>query len=467
MKKEIRTAIKDIMQNQNLEESIPLYGNAYINSVYEYGMIRLVLTYYTMKEVEDEVGAGLDDYLSNVLDEIHTILFESLLSSEIKSDSEQLIERLDSIRNEMTKKMTLLTAYTDALQLHEYVLNRIEYAVTGEKIEVEESELAAKIFQYLFSDNDKMVVNSKIQLVTGQLPIRMTKNRFYDYLTDTLNIYTGSEKPSFDDFISMLKSTALLETPEGYGEEYKEIAEVISVLEKTNYKEIQLEEYQKLMEQFSLTTDYLSGMVSNYLFVMEIINNMYVVLLAKDFQNNQNDNVDTCLDMLKGLHNAYLSSGDIPDSVDEGFIKIEGRQEELGEEIMQLESVLPDVISQQQDTISWMMAEKIFANLSKASKLLSNSLFVELKEQSSTVEITDSVYITKKRDELVQLLTSFFDTHTKEMNRAVMASLFSCMPVLFNSQQEIKEYIEYSLNHCNNESELMACAGIIEDLMAE
>ena len=53
------------------------------------------------------------------------------------------------------------------------------------------------------------------------------------------------------------------------------------------------------------------------------------------------------------------------------------------------------------------------------------------------------------------------------MNRAVMASLFASMPVLFNSQDEIKEYIEYSLGHCGNSSELMACAKILDDLMAE
>jgi hypothetical protein len=48
-----------------------------------------------------------------------------------------------------------------------------------------------------------------------------------------------------------------------------------------------------------------------------------------------------------------------------------------------------------------------------------------------------------------------------------MAALFSNMPVLFNSQQEVKDYIEYSLNHCNNRSELMACAKILEDMIAE
>ncbi|MDO5156717.1 MAG: hypothetical protein Q4D51_12205 [Eubacteriales bacterium] len=467
MKKENRVAIKDIMQNTNLENSIPTYGNAYINASYEYSLIRLLLNYYTMKEVEDELGAGHDAYLALVMEEIHTIIFEAFLTKENTTEHERLVKKMDEMRNAMTKKMTVLTAYTDALQLYEYVLNRIEYGITGEQIAVEESALASKVFQYLFSDVDKMVVNSKIQMVTGQLPIRMTKNRFFDYLTDTLNIYTGSDQTSIDDFVSMLKSTALLELPEGYGVDYKEIADVIQVLETTNYKMLDANAFAAIMEQFSFTTQHLSGLVSNYLLVMEIINNLYAVLLAKPFENSQNESVDVCIQMIQGLHDAYVTAGEIPESVDEGFEKIEGRQEELGEDIMQYESILPDVLDGQTEMISWMMADEIFSKLSVIAKLLSNSMFIDLDQDEQTGEFADTEYITKKRDELVGLLTQFFEQHTKEMNRAVMAALFSCMPVLFNSQQEIKDYIEYSLNHCNNDSELMACAKILEEMMAE
>ena len=467
MKKENRTILKDIMQNRDLERSIPAYGNVYINTAYEYSLIRLVLNYYTMKEVEDELGAGLDDYLSGMLDQIHTIIFEVLLSGDIKEDQKEIISRIDSLRREMTHKMTLLTAYTDALQIYEYVLNRVEYGITGETVEVEESELAAQVFQYLFSDNDKMVVNSKIQMVTGQLPIRMTKNRFFDYLTDTLNIYTGSDKSSVNDFVSMLKSTALLELPSEYGKEYQEIAGVIRVLEETDYKSLTLDSYKMLMEQFSMTAAHLSGLVSNYLLVMEIINNLYAAILAKPYEQCGEDSVTACIAMLQGLHDAFVSAGEIPESVDEGFMIIEGRQEEIGEELMQYESILPDVLGGQADTISWMMAEQIFGSLDMISKLLSSSLFIDLESDESVLGVADSDYITSVRDELVGMLSEFFEKHPKEVNRAVMASLFSGMPVLFNSQQEIKDYIEYSLNHCNNNSELMACAKILEEMMAE
>lgn len=466
MKKENKNIIRNVLQDNDLEMNLAAYGHAYMNAAYEYSLIRLLLNYYTIKEIQDDTnGIAKDDYLSATVDKLHTIMFQTILSDELEIDFDSLIVSLQQIRKEMTDKMTVLTAYTDSLQIYEYVMNRIEYTVKGESFPVDETQLATKIFQYLFCDNDKMVVNSKIQMVTSQLPIRMTKNRFFDYLTDTLNIYQGSDQSALDDFIAMLKSTALLELPQGYDDAYPVIANFIQVLSTCDYKNLDMETYTALMEQFSFTTDYLTELVSNYLLVMEIVNDLLVSLIAFLYQNSDSETVSVCIDMLKALHNAFVSESDIPDSVDEGFVQIEGVQEELGEDILQFESILNEVLTKHQDTISWMMSDKIFNGLSMISKLLSGSLFVDLEKKDEVNEPADADYIIEKRDELVALLTTFFDEHSREINRAVMAALFSNMPVLFNSQQEVKEYIEYSLGHCSNAGELMACAKILEDIM--
>ena len=468
MKKEDKKSIRDIMQHKDLEMNLPAYAGAYMNAAYEYSLIRLVLNYYTMKEVWDDTGnVSGDQYLSEVMGRIHTLLFQTILSDELKEDYTVSIEEINALRNKLTQKMTILTAYTDALQLYEYVLNRIEYGITGEMVPVDESELAARVFKYLFEDNDKMVINSKIQMVTGQLPIRMTKGRFFDYLTDTLKIYNGSDKSALDDFVKMLRTTVLLDLPEGYGKDYPEIVKVIKTLEELDFKKIDFTAYHALMEQFSITTAHLTELVSNYLLAMEIVNDFYAALLALPYEKNEEEEIKTCIHMLRGLHDAFVASGEIPESVDDGFMQIEGIQEMLGEDIMQFESILPEVLSEHKDTISWIMSDKIFTGLTLISKLLSNSLFIDLEVKNNEEETADLEYITTKRDELVKDLKEFFENHGKELNRAVMASMFSNMPVLFNSQQEIKDYIEYSLNHCGNSSELMACTKILEDLMEE
>lgn len=467
MKTEDRKVLKEIKRHQELETNLPVYGNAYINSVYEYNLIRLVLNYYTLKEVFDEGGTiHSDNLMVDTLEKIHTIIFEALMNNN-DTDIADCIERLDAIRNELTDRMVVLTAYTDALQIYEYVLNRVEYGITNATYDVDVDKLCERLFKYIFNDNDKMVINSKIQMVTAQLPVRMTKSKFFDYINETLNIYKSSDKSSVDSFVDMVISTAVLEKPKGFGDIYPEIYKLIEQLEDTDFKSLDIDYYKAVMEQFSMTTVHLTDIVSNHLILMEIVNALYSILLAFPYQRNENEPCTVAISMISSLHDAYISNGEIPTEVDEQFEKIEGVQEQLSEDILQFEGALQDVLEDAGDEISWIMADEIFSRLDKISKLMSNSLFIDLDEDNIEGDNADSDYISEKRDRLVAAFTTFFESHKREVNRAVMGAVFSNMPVLFNSIQEIKDYIEYSLNHCNNDSEIMACAKILDEMMAE
>jgi hypothetical protein len=465
MKSEERSAIKNISKNKDIETNLPIYGNSYMNAVYEYNMIRLTLNYYTMKEVVDEGGViHEDEALLSLLEDVHSIIFATIINK--SEDVSEAIGKLHDIRKKLTDRMFVLTAYTDALQIYEYILNRIEYGITGDNYEVDANDLCERVFKYLFSDNDKMVINSKIQMVTAQLPVRMTKSKFFDYLNATLNIYIGSDVEAVDDFVDMLRSTALLKKPAEYETLYPEIYNLINLLETTDYKKMEADTFGSVMEQFGMTTSRLTELVSNHLLAMEIVNALYSVLLSIGYQHNEQDSIKSCENMIKSLHGAFISESDIPSEVDDEFYVIEGRQEILGEDILQFESILPDAL-EKTDEISWMMAEKIFNNLSMISKLMGNSLFIDLDKESLDLSASDVEYINKKRDELVNEFTAFFAEHTKDVNRAVMGAVFSNMPVLFNSMQETKDYIEHSITACGNDSELMACAKILDEMMEE
>ena len=65
MNTEDRRIIKEIRKRKDLEVNLPAYGNIYINAAYEYNLIRLVLNYYTIKEVFDEGGSIVSDELLN------------------------------------------------------------------------------------------------------------------------------------------------------------------------------------------------------------------------------------------------------------------------------------------------------------------------------------------------------------------------------------------------------------------
>ena len=80
MKSADKKVMKEIAKHRDLEMNIPAYGNAYMNASYEYSLLRLVLNYYTMKEVEDEGGSiANDDFLLETMDQIHTIFISDII----------------------------------------------------------------------------------------------------------------------------------------------------------------------------------------------------------------------------------------------------------------------------------------------------------------------------------------------------------------------------------------------------
>ena len=108
-----------------------------------------------------------------------------------------------------------------------------------------------------------------------------------------------------------------------------------------------------------------------------------------------------------------------------------------------------------------------YADLNLISKLLCNSVFIDLKPDSLEPEIADKDYVNKVRDRLLEEFSASFAANPKLINRARMAMVLGNVPVFFNSQQEIQDYLNYALEHCNNSSELKAVIAILDEMMEE
>ncbi len=51
-----------------------------------------------------------------------------------------------------------------------------------------------------------MTINYKIQDVIGQLPVRLTKNKFFEMLSDGMSVYEGGTKESLNSFLYMIRT---------------------------------------------------------------------------------------------------------------------------------------------------------------------------------------------------------------------------------------------------------------------
>lgn len=467
MKKTGKILLTDIKADRNREENIGKFQQLLGTAFTKYAAIKLSLNYFTMLEMIEDMEEGRKEEIQNYMDSIKLALKQTVLSGKAVTDIE--ISDVTKIRDRVIYKMKILTAYTDALEIYEYILNRREAEVKGEAEEYIDTEaLADAMFRYVFADNDKLVVNSKIQSFIGQLPVRMTKNRFFDIIANTLSIYKGSEKEAVDDFIETLFGAALIDLPEGFETEYRDLYDIYQTLKETDYKTLTMETYIKLTGLLDAASVLINNAVTDYLMLQEIINDALVLLLTGNLSDAAY--LDRKYEAAAAILNGIMDADDIYEAscdFDSLFEELMGAQEEAYEVLAFLDGALYDLNSTYGDMYGAELREN-FDRLAKADRLTSSSLFIDMNKEISVVNnAADEAFINQRKDYTIQKFRELFQTVTKTEQRSIMAKVLSVMPVFFNSQQEIKDYFEYTLSRCGDDSELTACERIINDLMSE
>ena len=126
---------------------------------------------------------------------------------------------MNHLRDEITDKMDVLTAYTDRMICYEYVLNRMELKYLSKKelseklAAFEEEEYMKMLEGYLFGSKDQKVALDKIRLIMGQIPVHMTKNKLFERIGEALTLYQDGDKSALDGFLYMVRTSAMLYEP--------------------------------------------------------------------------------------------------------------------------------------------------------------------------------------------------------------------------------------------------------------
>lgn len=463
MQKQDRLVLKQIGNKQNMKENLPKYA-AFMSGTYlEYSFIQLAMNLYTLQERMREY-AVTDPYVEEALDAVQKFTGFYVLDKKYEN-READRQQIHEIRNRITAKMRILTSYTDALQVYEYILNRLEYSYEIVEDDMDTEAYGRKVFQYLFQENDKMVINSKIQMVVSQLPVRITKNRFYDIINESLNIYTGSECSTVDDFAETIRACSGLYRPEGFETEYPRLFQTLQTLEDLDYRNLPREDWRRYTDQLAETASYIEEIVTDYLLLEEVVNDLYAVMTAGIYVEYDTKEMGYAAKVLECVLDAMANETPISPMAEDCFFALEGAPEALSEKLMQGEGALFDIWSGQQDLLRELSLLEEYADLNLISKLLCNSIFIDLKPDSLAPEVADSIYINQVRDGLVEEFSRSFAAGNKWMNRARMAMVLGNVPVFFNSQQEISDYLNYALEHCNNASELKAVVAILDEIM--
>lgn len=463
-----------IQADKDREDNILKYQRLLGTAFNDYSTIKLSMNLFTLYErIADLLDTeSPDEDMMQVRDEmeqyINTLSFSLRNVFVDKKPDDSLISDISSIRDKITADMKLLTFYVDAYEIYEYILNRKEPKFRDEElIEIDSAQLAETMFDFVFAEDDKLLINTRIQDMIAQLPVRMTKSHFFDIISNSLMIYRGGEKKSVDGFIESIRDAALLDEPKGLSDRYASLYEFYKELRSVNYESIDKDTVSSLSDKISENADKISAICSDYMMMTEVINDILVVLYTEGLKDSSylDDRYDTASTIISSIVTAtdiYEASA----GFDELFVKLEGAQEDAYETLASLNANFDDLYNTYYEMYEGDI-QNAFDNLSKVDRLTSTSLFMDIENSglSVVVDEADEIYINEEKNSLVEDFKAHFEKLGKSERRSVMAKVMSLMPVFFNTKQEIKEYFEYALSSCSDLAEMTACKELIDDLI--
>lgn len=473
MNKNIKHINKEIQNGKLLEENIPMLFNQLADHYNINASVRLAMHYFAFYEAYCDDENTWSKEAGKVTDQLNQIIKENILESQSGIGREEAIRAIDAIRKDIMARMEALTAFTDIFQTYEYVLNRLEYRFKEEATTFDEKEFSKEILQYIFDTEDNLIINEKIKDIIGQLPIRITKQKYFELLKGSILAYIGADSSSLKSYLYMLKTSAMLYREADMEILYPDLWEKKEFLSHLEYKDITKEGFDKALSTLQAATITLEIETTVYFSLQEIVNEVYSLLLCSPYAGmvsmETNPAEKAAIDILKEINQLFIGREKLEISTDvlDKFADVEGIQEELSYEISTMEDSLFEIDLNHKALASSLMLDQVLQVLFRTKDLQSNSLFIDLDTNKTDAAIVDEAKAEKEVKALEEELVALFNDHDRVISRAVMANTLNKMPVFFIDHKEVMDYVIYSLERCTDIYEKAACYEIINEIMSE
>lgn len=462
---ELSSAVRELTKGKKASENLVIYTKELSALYSNMSHLRLAINYYTFSEIYYELSKDKREIISDELDVIQKLVEMVMLSTEI--DFQQSEDIIVKLRSDIISKIEILTAFTDKLQIYEYILNRVEFRFNESEYDENyyRNDFERDIYNYVINDRDNAVINMKLAMVMGELPMRLSKNKFFDILKDSFSIYKESEIGSVNDFEYRLRTASGMYTPEGMDRYFAQLNKYLEDFAAVDYSEITKEQFEQLRMEMDVAGELAREYADVFVLITEIINDIYSIVLCKGLIYD-NDSKDKLTDIVAASKSVIDGNTEPDIELAEQFIQFEGVQERLGMLISNPESAMDKIYEINSKVIEHIGMEEDFKRLDKISKLQSTSTFADLEEDTSLKALADDKYIQNIVDGLITDFTKIFENNVRYYNRAVMAAVVSNVPAYFNNLDEFKSYVHVALSQCSDVAEQKACMTLINMMIA-
>lgn len=479
MSSKIRNCVRDLEKNKNPKELLPEYVKQYMQLNDSYARIKLMMEYYMFYET---VSEGINPYIASAkdtADQLHEIIETFFEKNPSKEETKALAGQLLELRQGVVDRMQVLTAYVDCFVVYEYILNRVQYRFEDLEMLPEDSVFAQDLVNFIFSSQDNVTISDNIRFALGQLPMRMTRSRYFDLIKDSVSIYKGSDKSSLDSFLYMFRTNAMLYRDDNMEQYFTEFVPVLEELSSLDYETIDQKTYQIYAEKIRVSASKLNDVSDLYMQLGQLINEMYAICATVNYAEDREETDVTSI-VIRGINALFLEkdseiwklSKETPVESEEEklywlgeqFIQVEGKQENLYDGLNMAGAALEEIRESQKDEIESLGLSNEFTTLKKLFLMTSNSTFAELEEQTLEEKVTEQM-AEEAAAALIAECKGLFQGKSRMLRRAVMANTLEKMPVFFTTAQEVADYVMNALSLCDDEAEKYAAKQLLLEIM--
>lgn len=460
---ELTNAVNELLKGRHFDDNFPVYYKGLTSLYRRMAMLRLSMNYYTFSEMFYDLNKEQQDTIKPYVDRVQNLVMK-ITDRTAGIDNR---DEAENLRNDLIRIMEILTSYTDKFQIYEYILNRIEFRFKEPEFNnlYYTGKFEKDIAHYVVSDKDNSVVNMKISMVVSQLPMRLSKNKFFDMIKDAFSLYKDSEKLSVRDFSYMLKTAGTIYRPDGFEKEFAEFEKIDKELSEAPYEDFDKVAYELFRDKLDNVSAMVMEYADIYVVLTEIVNDIYSLLLCDGAYTDVNEE-EKLLNII-GESCRVISGVSSPDPEwAEKFSEFEGLQEKIGGMIYYPESTLDEIKSINEKEFSKPELRDKADILDTISKLQSASTFASLKHNEDDHETAGEEFVAEAVEELVKEFSELFEQKGKLYRRAVMASVIGNLPNFFNSMDEFAKYVHVALGQCSEPAEQQACMSLIHMMIA-
>lgn len=401
--------------------------------------------------------------------------FQKVLSEAVdvllagNAPADELAYSVIAQRDANINHMHLLSAYADRFTIYEYVLNRLEHRFSGKTLPkgYNDQDAADNLMIRLGNIKDNSARQSSIVQMIEQLPMRMTKKRFFQIISEGLNVYNGSEKKTVEDLVFMIRTAALIEEPEGMASDYAMLYQIANKLTEADYASLDADGFTALYQQTKAGLEELNRQMDLVMMLQELLNQLTALLYTADTEVLDLAFTDS-MEQIKKTLVSYAATKTLDDETVLGFSKLEGVQEQVSNTFFEMSVAAEEFSRAYESDIETYEMGHDFVVLERLNRLLSSSRFASLTmEEQGEPELADEAYLMGVFSALYRDLNEQFRKLPRMMNRAVMAKILTMFPLFIREYQELEAYVSNSLSSCTDVAEKIACMEIMDDLLVE